>query len=196
MQPILEMRGITKTFPGVNALKDVQLTVYPGEIHAVVGENGAGKSTLMKVLSGVYPHGTYSGDIILEGEARKFATISDSEDTGIIIIHQELALVPLLSIAENIFLGHEPSRHGIINWYEAFARTKALLDKVGLKEHPNTLITNIGTGKQQLVEIAKALNKKVKLLILDEPTSSLNEMIPTPCWNSSKGSRRREFRPS
>jgi putative multiple sugar transport system ATP-binding protein len=175
MQPILEMRGITKTFPGVNALKDVQLTVYPGEIHAVVGENGAGKSTLMKVLSGVYPHGTYSGDIIFEGDARKFATISDSEDTGIIIIHQELALVPLLSIAENIFLGHEPSRHGIINWYEAFARTKALLDKVGLKEHPNTLITNIGTGKQQLVEIAKALNKKVKLLILDEPTSSLNE---------------------
>ncbi len=175
MQPILEMRGITKTFPGVNALKDVQLTVYPGEIHAVVGENGAGKSTLMKVLSGVYPHGTYSGDIIFEGDARKFATISDSEDTGIIIIHQELALVPLLSIAENIFLGHEPAKHGIINWYEAFARTKALLDKVGLKEHPNTLITNIGTGKQLLVEIAKALNKKVKLLILDEPTSSLNE---------------------
>ena len=175
MQPILEMRGITKTFPGVNALKDVQLTVYPGEIHAVVGENGAGKSTLMKVLSGVYPHGTYSGDIIFEGDARKFATISDSEDTGIIIIHQELALVPLLSIAENIFLGHEPAKHGIINWYEAFARTKALLDKVGLKEHPNTLVTNIGTGKQQLVEIAKALNKKVKLLILDEPTSSLNE---------------------
>ncbi len=175
MQPILEMRGITKTFPGVNALKDVQLTVYPGEIHAVVGENGAGKSTLMKVLSGVYPHGTYSGDIVFEGQERKFAAISNSEDIGIIIIHQELALVPLLSIAENIFLGHEPARHGVINWYEAFARTKALLDKVGLKEHPNTLITNIGTGKQQLVEIAKALNKKVKLLILDEPTSSLNE---------------------
>ncbi len=175
MQPILEMRGITKTFPGVNALKDVQLTVYPGEIHAVVGENGAGKSTLMKVLSGVYPHGTYSGDIVFEGQERKFAAISNSEDIGIIIIHQELALVPLLSIAENIFLGHETAKHGVINWYEAFARTKALLDKVGLKEHPNTLITNIGTGKQQLVEIAKALNKKVKLLILDEPTSSLNE---------------------
>jgi putative multiple sugar transport system ATP-binding protein len=175
MQPILEMRGITKTFPGVNALKDVQLTVYPGEIHGVVGENGAGKSTLMKVLSGVYPHGTYSGDIVFEGQERKFAAISNSEDIGIIIIHQELALVPLLSIAENIFLGHEPAKHGVINWYEAFSRTKGLLDKVGLKEHPNTLITNIGTGKQQLVEIAKALNKKVKLLILDEPTSSLNE---------------------
>jgi putative multiple sugar transport system ATP-binding protein len=175
MQPILEMRGITKTFPGVNALENVNLEVLPAEIHAVVGENGAGKSTLMKVLSGVYPHGTYTGDIVFEGEERKFASIADSENTGIIIIHQELALVPLLSIAENIFLGHETAHHGVINWFEAFARTKALLDKVGLKEHPNTLITNIGTGKQQLVEIAKALNKKVKLLILDEPTSSLNE---------------------
>jgi putative multiple sugar transport system ATP-binding protein len=175
MQPILEMRGITKTFPGVNALENVNLEVLPAEIHAVVGENGAGKSTLMKVLSGVYPHGTYTGDIVFEGEERKFASIADSESTGIIIIHQELALVPLLSIAENIFLGHETANRGVINWFEAFARTKALLDKVGLKEHPNTLITNIGTGKQQLVEIAKALNKKVKLLILDEPTSSLNE---------------------
>jgi putative multiple sugar transport system ATP-binding protein len=175
MQPILEMRGITKTFPGVKALENVNLTVMPAEIHAVVGENGAGKSTLMKVLSGVYGHGTYSGDIILEGEERKFSTIAQSENTGIIIIHQELALVPLLSIAENIFLGHETAKNGVINWFEAFGRTRALLEKVGLKEHPNTLITNIGTGKQQLVEIAKALNKKVKLLILDEPTSSLNE---------------------
>jgi putative multiple sugar transport system ATP-binding protein len=175
MQPILEMRGITKTFPGVNALENVNLEILPAEIHAVVGENGAGKSTLMKVLSGVYPHGTYTGDIVFEGEERKFASISDSENTGIIIIHQELALVPLLSIAENIFLGHETASRGVIDWFEAFKRTKALLDKVGLKEHPNTLITNIGTGKQQLVEIAKALNKKVKLLILDEPTSSLNE---------------------
>jgi putative multiple sugar transport system ATP-binding protein len=175
MQPILEMRGITKTFPGVKALTDVNLTIMPAEIHGVVGENGAGKSTLMKVLSGVYPHGTYTGDIIFEGQARRFATIGDSEDTGIIIIHQELALVPLLSIAENIFLGHETAKHGVIDWFEAFARTKDLLKKVGLSEHPNTLITNLGTGKQQLVEIAKALNKKVKLLILDEPTSSLNE---------------------
>ncbi|MDP1699642.1 MAG: sugar ABC transporter ATP-binding protein [Aestuariivirga sp.] len=175
MQPILEMRDITKTFPGVKALMDVNLSVMPAEIHAVVGENGAGKSTLMKVLSGVYPAGTYDGAIHFEGEERKFGTIADSENTGIIIIHQELALVPLLSIAENIFLGHETSTNGIINWFEAFARTKELLKKVGLNEHPNTLITNIGTGKQQLVEIAKALNKKVKLLILDEPTSSLNE---------------------
>jgi len=175
MQPVLQMRGITKTFPGVNALTNVNLEVRPAEIHAIVGENGAGKSTLMKVLSGVYPHGSYSGEIIFEGQERKFAGIADSEGTGIIIIHQELALVPLLSIAENLFLGHETAKNGIINWYEAFGRTKALLQKVGLKEHPNTLITNIGTGKQQLVEIAKALNKQVKLLILDEPTSSLNE---------------------
>jgi putative multiple sugar transport system ATP-binding protein len=174
-EPILQMKNITKTFPGVKALTDVNLMVMPGEIHAVVGENGAGKSTLMKVLSGVYPAGSYDGGIDFEGRAREFKTIADSESTGIIIIHQELALVPLLSIAENIFLGHEPARHGVINWFEAFARTKELLKKVGLEEHPNTLITNIGTGKQQLVEIAKALNKKVKLLILDEPTSSLNE---------------------
>jgi putative multiple sugar transport system ATP-binding protein len=175
MQPILEMRGITKTFPGVNALENVNLTVMPAEIHGVVGENGAGKSTLMKVLSGVYPFGTYTGDIYFEGEERKFGDIADSEKAGIIIIHQELALVPLLSIAENIFLGHEPAKYGVINWFEAFRRTQELLKKVGLKEHPNTLITNLGTGKQQLVEIAKALNKSVKLLILDEPTASLNE---------------------
>jgi putative multiple sugar transport system ATP-binding protein len=175
MQPILEMRGITKTFPGVKALTDVNLSVMPAEIHAVVGENGAGKSTLMKVLSGVYPHGTYDGQIVFEGTERKFIGIPDSENIGVIIIHQELALVPLLSIAENIFLGHETAKNGVINWFEAFKRTQGLLQKVGLKEHPNTLITNIGTGKQQLVEIAKALNKSVKLLILDEPTSSLNE---------------------
>jgi putative multiple sugar transport system ATP-binding protein len=174
-QPILEMRGITKTFPGVKALSDVNLAVMPAEIHAVVGENGAGKSTLMKVLSGVYPAGTYEGGIHFEGEERHFKTIADSESTGIIIIHQELALVPLLSIAENIFLGHEVASKGVIDWFESFKRTKELLAKVGLKEHPNTLITNLGTGKQQLVEIAKALNKSVKLLILDEPTSSLNE---------------------
>ncbi len=160
MQPILEMRGITKTFPGVKALTDVELSVMPAEIHAVVGENGAGKSTLMKVLSGVYPAGTFDGSISFEGKAHQFKKISDSEDIGIIIIHQELALVPLLSIAENIFLGHETAKNGIINWFEAFKRTKELLAKVGLSENPNTLITNIGTGKQQLVEIAKALNKK------------------------------------
>ncbi|WP_368412884.1 multiple monosaccharide ABC transporter ATP-binding protein [Dongia sp.] len=173
--PILEMRGITKTFPGVNALDNVNLTVREGEIHAIVGENGAGKSTLMKVLSGVYPHGSYSGEIHYKGEERRFRDISDSEKLGIIIIHQELALVPLLSIAENIFLGNEPARNGVIDWAESFARTKALLAKVGLKEPPSALITNLGVGKQQLVEIAKALSKEVKLLILDEPTASLNE---------------------
>jgi len=172
---LLEMRGITKTFPGVNALDNVNLAVRAGEIHAVVGENGAGKSTLMKVLSGVYPHGSYSGEIHFEGQERRFGGIADSEHAGIIIIHQELALVPLLSIAENIFLGNERSRHGVIDWFGSFAETQALLRKVGLKESPTTLITDIGVGKQQLVEIAKALSKEVKLLILDEPTASLNE---------------------
>ena len=172
---ILEMRDITKTFPGVKALDRVSFKVREGEIHALVGENGAGKSTLMKVLSGVYPAGTYDGEIVYDGETRKFSTISDSEHLGIIIIHQELALVPLLSIAENIFLGNEVATSGVIDWPATYARTKELLGKVGLKEPPTTLITDIGVGKQQLVEIAKALSKKVRLLILDEPTASLNE---------------------
>lgn len=172
---ILEMRNITKTFPGVKALENVNLKVKEGEIHALVGENGAGKSTLMKVLSGVYPAGTYEGEIHYEGAVRNFRAINDSEDIGIIIIHQELALVPLLSIAENIFLGNEVASNGVISWQETFNRTRELLKKVGLKESPDTLITDIGVGKQQLVEIAKALSKSVKLLILDEPTASLNE---------------------
>ncbi|MGO4526026.1 multiple monosaccharide ABC transporter ATP-binding protein [Microvirga sp. 2MCAF35] len=175
MNAILEMRGITKTFPGVKALDNVNISVRAGEIHALVGENGAGKSTLMKVLSGVYPHGSYSGEIHYEGEERRFSGIADSEKLGIIIIHQELALVPLLSIAENIFLGNEQAQYGVIDWSVAFAKTKELLKLVGLKESPDELITNLGVGKQQLVEIAKALSKKVKLLILDEPTASLNE---------------------
>ena len=175
MNAILEMRGISKSFPGVKALKNVNLAVKPGEIHAICGENGAGKSTLMKVLSGVYPFGSYEGDIVYKGDVRRFARIADSEHQGIIIIHQELALVPLLSIAENIFLGNEPAKFGVIDWNVAFSRTRELLAKVGLKESPNALITNLGVGKQQLVEIAKALAKKVQLLILDEPTASLNE---------------------
>lgn len=175
MNAILEMRGITKTFPGVKALDNVNITVKAGEIHALVGENGAGKSTLMKVLSGVYPHGSYSGSIVYEGEERRFKGIADSEQLGIIIIHQELALVPLLSIAENIFLGNEQAKYGVIDWSLVFSRTKELLKLVGLNESPETLVTNLGVGKQQLVEIAKALSKKVKLLILDEPTASLNE---------------------
>ncbi len=172
---ILEMRGITKTFPGVKALQDVNLDVREGEIHAVVGENGAGKSTLMKVLSGVYPHGSYSGEIRFLGEECRFGGIHDSERVGIVIIHQELALVPLLSIAENIFLGNEQARYGVIDWNLVRSRAAKLIQRVGLKEDPDTLITNIGVGKQQLVEIAKALSKEVKLLILDEPTASLSE---------------------
>ncbi|MCV3238409.1 multiple monosaccharide ABC transporter ATP-binding protein [Mesorhizobium sp. ZC-5] len=172
---ILEMRDITKTFPGVKALSNVNLNVERGEIHAIVGENGAGKSTLMKVLSGVYPFGSYSGDIQFEGKECRFNGIHDSEKLGIVIIHQELALVPMLSIAENMFLGNEQARLGIIDWDVARRRAKELLRKVGLREDPDTLITNIGTGKQQLVEIAKALAKDVKLLILDEPTASLSE---------------------
>ena len=174
-ETILEMRGIGKTFPGVHALADVNLVVNRGEIHGIVGENGAGKSTLMKVLSGVYPYPDYSGQIFFQGQERRFKGIHDSEKFGIIIIHQELALVPLLSIAENIFLGNEPAHFGIIDWNQAFTRTRDLLAKVGLDESPATRITDLGVGKQQLVEIAKALAKEVKLLILDEPTASLNE---------------------
>ena len=172
---ILEMRSITKTFPGVKALDNVNLSVRQGEIHALVGENGAGKSTLMKVLSGVYPHGSYTGDIVFQGKECKFRDITESEEVGIVIIHQELALIPFLSIAENLFLGNERQKNGIISWFETISKTQELLDKVGLHESPNTLITNMGVGKQQLVEIAKALAKKVQLLILDEPTASLNE---------------------
>ena len=175
LKTILEMQDIRKTFPGVVALNKVNLRVGAGEIHAIVGENGAGKSTLMKVLSGVYPYGSYSGEIRYLGEERRFKGIHDSEQQGIIIIHQELALVPLLSIAENIFLGNETAHRGVINWMVAHSQTQALLKKVGLRESPEALITNLGVGKQQLVEIAKALSKKVKLLILDEPTASLNE---------------------
>lgn len=172
---ILEMRSITKEFPGVKALSDVSLTVKAGEIHAICGENGAGKSTLMKVLSGVYPHGTYDGQIIFQGSEVQFKDIRSSEHAGIVIIHQELALIPELSITENIFLGNEPVKRGVIDWSEARVRATELLARVGLRDDPDIAIKNIGVGKQQLVEIAKALNKSVKLLILDEPTAALNE---------------------
>lgn len=172
---ILEMRNITKTFPGVKALDNVSFSVRQGEIHALVGENGAGKSTLMNVLSGIYPYGSYTGDIYFLGKECRFHDITDSEKVGLVIIHQELALIPFLSISENLFLGNERAKAGVIDWNETISKTKELLDRVGLHESPNTLITNMGVGKQQLVEIAKALAKKVKLLILDEPTASLNE---------------------
>ncbi|QHZ48620.1 multiple monosaccharide ABC transporter ATP-binding protein [Bacillus sp. NSP9.1] len=172
---ILEMRGITKEFPGVKALNNVHLRVKAGEIHALCGENGAGKSTLMKVLSGVYPHGTYTGDILYQGNVCRFKNIKQSEEAGIVIIHQELALVPQLSIAENLFLGNEQAQKGVIDWRKTKLETLELMKKVGLAEPADTLVSQIGVGKQQLVEIAKALAKKVRLLILDEPTAALNE---------------------
>ncbi len=172
---ILKMRDITKTFPGVKALDRVNIEVEEGEIHAICGENGAGKSTLMNVLSGIYPYGTYEGDIIYQGQECRFKTIKDSEKLGIVIIHQELALVPYLSIAENMFLGNEQARHGVVNWDQTYQQAQRYMAMVGLHENPRTLVKDIGMGKQQLAEIAKALAKNVKLLILDEPTSSLNE---------------------
>ena len=172
---ILEMRDIGKEFPGVKALSGVTLRVQRGEVHAICGENGAGKSTLMKVLSGVHPYGTYTGDIMYEGEEVRFRSIRDSEHAGIVIIHQELALSPYLSIAENIFLGNEQATAGVIDWHKTNAEAAKLLDRVGLKENPATRIMNIGVGKQQLVEIAKAMSKGAKLLILDEPTAAPND---------------------
>jgi len=174
---LLEMRGITKRFPGVTALEDVSLAVRRGEIHAICGENGAGKSTLMKVLSGVYPTGSYDGEIVFDGEPVHFGGIRDSEAVGIVIIHQELALVPYLSIAENIFLGNERrGRGGFIDWNRTNADAATLLASVGLDENPVSAVIQLGVGKQQLVEIAKALSKEVRLLILDEPTAALNDI--------------------
>ncbi|GAA3303339.1 MULTISPECIES: multiple monosaccharide ABC transporter ATP-binding protein [Dactylosporangium] len=172
---LLEMHGITKSFPGVKALQDVTMSVAEGEVHAICGENGAGKSTLMKILSGVYPSGSYEGEIVFDGQPGHFRSIRDSEDRGIVIIHQELALSPFLSIAENIFLGNEQARRGIVNWPQTNKRAAELLARVGLAEPPDTKILDIGVGKQQLVEIAKALSKRVRLLILDEPTAALND---------------------
>lgn len=172
---LLEMRNITKEFPGVKALDNVSFKVKDGEIHCLVGENGAGKSTLMKVLSGVYQYGEYSGDILFNGEIQEFTSVKDSEKVGIAIIYQELALIPELSVYENIYLGHEIKKGSIINWNATIAKSIKMLKKVGLDVHPKTKIKDLGVGKQQLVEIAKALSKDVKLLILDEPTAALNE---------------------
>jgi D-xylose transport system ATP-binding protein len=173
---ILEMRNITKEFPGVKALSDVTFQVRTGEVHALVGENGAGKSTLMKVLSGVYPHGTYDGDIVVDGAVQRFANIRDSEHAGIAIIFQELALVKQMTIAENIFLGTELTRaRGVVDWNKTFQETARVLSEVGLDVNPGTRVMDLGVGAQQLVEIAKALSKKARLLILDEPTAALTE---------------------
>src|SRR5690349_9806593 len=159
---LLEMRSITKEFPGVKALSNVNLVVRQGEIHAICGENGAGKSTLMKVLSGVYPYGTYEGQIFYQGTESRFSDIRSSEKAGIVIIHQELALVPHMSITENLFLGNEPRRNGAYDWKGANRKAIELLAQVGLRDDPDTLIKDIGVGKQQLVEIAKAFAKEVK----------------------------------
>ncbi len=172
---ILEMNEITKEFPGVKALDNVNFKVKRGEIHCLVGENGAGKSTLMKVLSGVWPSGSYTGDIVLDGEIQSYQGIQDSEKAGIAIIYQELALIPELTVYENIFLGHEIQKHGLIDWNETIVKSKELLERVRLNVNPETPIKELGVGKQQLVEIAKAFSKNIDLLILDEPTAALND---------------------
>ena len=173
--PILEMKNITKEFPGVKALNNVSFQVKEGEIHGLVGENGAGKSTLMKVLSGVYPHGEYTGDIVFSGKVQEFKGINDSEKAGIAIIYQELALIPEMTVYENIFLGHEIKSGRLIDWNETIKRSGEMLKKVKLNVNLAEKVKDLGVGKQQLIEIAKALSKDVKLLILDEPTAALNE---------------------
>jgi len=172
---ILEMKFITKEFPGVKALDEVSFSVIRGEIHCLVGENGAGKSTLMKVLSGVYSYGEYTGEIFFNGVEQRFSGINDSKKAGIAIIYQELALIPEMSVYENIFLGHEIQKGGIVDWNETIKQAIEMLKKVRLDVNPATKVRDLGVGKQQLIEIAKALTQDVKLLILDEPTSALNE---------------------
>ncbi len=175
MKPILEMKNITKEFPGVKALDDVNLDLFEGEFHSLVGENGAGKSTLMKVLSGVYPFGTFEGEIRVNGDEKRFSTIRDSEAAGIAIIFQELSLVKELTVGENIFLGREPAKFGIINWSEIYQKSSNLLQELNLNINPKTEVGNLGIGQQQLVEIAKALSQNAKILVLDEPTAALTE---------------------
>jgi len=172
---ILEIENLTKDFPGVRALENVSLKVKKGEIHSICGENGAGKSTLTSCISGVYPKSSYEGKVSFKGREVVYHSVKDSEKEGLSIIHQELALSPYLSIYENIFLGHMQTKFGIINWNHYIKESKKYLDIVGLKEPPETIVSKMGVGKQQLVEIARALSKKTELLILDEPTSSLND---------------------
>jgi D-xylose transport system ATP-binding protein len=175
MNPILEMRQITKEFPGVKALDGVTFNLFAGEFHSLVGENGAGKSTLMKVLSGVYPFGTYGGDIVVDGKVKHFKTVREAENAGIAIIFQELSLVKELTVGENIFLGREPAKFGVINWNELYAKAAKLLKDLNLPINPRTPVGNLGIGQQQLVEIAKALSQSANILVLDEPTAALTE---------------------
>src|SRR5919198_1562778 len=173
---ILEMRNITKDFPGVRALQNVTFQVKRGEIHALVGENGAGKSTLMKILSGFYPYGTYGGDVVLNGEVQRFSSVRDSEKAGVAIIYQELALVKHMTIAENVHLGSELLKsRGVVDWNRTYQETAKVLKDMGLRLNPATRVVDLGVGAQQLVEIAKALSKDARLLILDEPTAALTE---------------------
>jgi len=187
--PLLEMKNITKEFPGVKALNNVSFRVANGEIHCLVGENGAGKSTLMKVLSGVYPYGDYSGDIVFGGEVQRFRGIRDSDRAGIAIIYQELALIPELTVYENIFVGNEIRNGALVDWNETIKRSGEMLKKVRLDVNPAAKIKDLGVGKQQLVEIAKALSREVKLLILDEPTAALNEDDSANLLNLLRGLR-------
>jgi D-xylose transport system ATP-binding protein len=173
--PLFEMRDIVKEFPGVRALDGVSLILDPGEFHALVGENGAGKSTLMKVLSGVYPAGSFEGQILIENEPRKFRNVRESEAAGIAIIFQELSLVKELTVGENIFLGQEPSRFGVIDWSELYHKASTLLRDLQLNIDPRIHVGRLGIGQQQLVEIAKALSKNARILVLDEPTAALTE---------------------
>jgi len=172
---ILEMREITKQFPGVKALDNVTLQVEKGEIHALVGENGAGKSTLVKVLSGFYPHKSYNGQVFIKGKEMKFINTRNSEEAGIAIIYQELELIEELSIAENIFLGNLHNNHGIVKWDEVYYKAGELLKEFELEVDLSKKIKDIGIGQQQLVEIVKALSLNADILILDEPTAALTE---------------------
>src|SRR6266498_3098886 len=174
-EPFLEMRNITKIFPGVRALDGVSLDLQRGEIHALVGENGAGKSTLMKILGGVYPHPHYGGEIFIEGDIQQFTGVRDAEKAGIAVIYQELSLVREMTVGENIFLGREPRKLGVIRWEELYRRARELLDDLHLQIDPHTLIRSLGIGQQQLVEIAKALSQDARILVLDEPTAALTD---------------------
>jgi D-xylose transport system ATP-binding protein len=189
--PLLEMRDITKTFPGVRALDGVSFDLCAGELHALVGENGAGKSTLMKVLGGVYPFGTYGGDVVIDGQVRHFTSVRDAEAAGIAVIFQELSLIKDLTIGENIFLGREPRRLGVIRWEELYSRAQKMLDELHLPIDARTPVGHLGIGQQQLVEIAKALSQEARILVLDEPTAALTDAEVETLFQILDGLRRR-----
>lgn len=189
--PLLEMRNIVKEFPGVRALDGVSFDLEAGEFHSIVGENGAGKSTLMKVLSGVYPYGSFDGEIAVDGSTRRFRSIRDSESAGIAIIFQELSLVKELTVGENIFLGREPSHFGVVDWNKLYRNASRLLRELGLPLDPKAMAGTLGIGQQQLVEIAKALSQEARILVLDEPTAALTESEVETLFNILEGLKRR-----